>query len=263
VDGGFREKRARAAPAREKVRAGSARASKRRSLFVQQAEASFLRNPTSAFLANKQVSCGIQQVSCGMRVALLILMAVKLLSRTGCKITARCSHGVNRRSGTRACCGSLPARARPIVSHTRTPHAHATPRPPPRGRALLEKVNPGGNHQTHQAEHSRPRPTRHMVPSKNLHAIAPSTHCQSASSVEASSQPESHRRVAESARRHGSEKPEHPRNIDQTDTLICSTRVYKRYFYKKCEQKGMAGFARRAEVRSVRARARLLGCPPG
>ena len=55
--------------------------------------ASFLRNPTrtSAFLANKQVSCGSQQVSCGMRVALLILMAVKLLSRTGCKITARCS----------------------------------------------------------------------------------------------------------------------------------------------------------------------------
>ena len=131
MDGGFREKRARAAPARERVRAGSARASKRRSLFVQQesflrnptsAFASFLRNPTSAFhgafLANKQVSCGIQQVSCGMRVALLILMAVKLLSRTGCKITARCSHGVNRRSGTRACCGSLPARARPIVSHT-------------------------------------------------------------------------------------------------------------------------------------------------
>ena len=74
------------------------RASKRRSLFVQQE--SFLRNPTSAFLANKQVSCGIQQVSCGMRVALLILMAVKLLIRTGCKITARCSHGVNRRSGT-------------------------------------------------------------------------------------------------------------------------------------------------------------------
>ena len=92
---------------------------------------------------NKQVSCGIQQVSCGMRVALLILMAVKLLSRTGCKITARCSHGVNRRSGTRACCGSLPARAHPIVSHTTS---HATPRPPPRGRALLEKVNPGGNH---------------------------------------------------------------------------------------------------------------------
>ena len=95
MDGGFREKRARAAPAREKVRAGSARASKRRSLFVQQASflrnptsafASFLRNPTSAFLANKQVSCGIQQVSCGMRIALLILMAVTLLSRTGCVV---------------------------------------------------------------------------------------------------------------------------------------------------------------------------------
>ena len=96
------------------------------------------------FWPTMQVSCGIQQVSCGMRVALLILMAVKLLlSRTGCKITARYSHGVNRRSGTRACCGSLPARARPIVSHTtcaRYPPATA------RGRALLEKVNPGGNH---------------------------------------------------------------------------------------------------------------------
>ena len=86
--------------------------------------------------------------------------------------------------------------------------------------ALPARVRASASHsETHQAEHSRPRPTRHMVPSKNLHAIAPSTHCQSASSVEASSQPESHRRVAESARRHGSEKPEHPRNIDQTDTL--------------------------------------------
>ena len=86
--------------------------------------------------------------------------------------------------------------------------------------ALPARARASASHsETHQAEHSRPRPTRHMVPSKNLHAIAPSTHCQSASSVEASSQPESHRRVAESARRHGSEKPEHPRNIDQTDTL--------------------------------------------
>ena len=31
----------------------------------------------------------------------------------------------------------------------------------------------------------------------------------------------------------------------------------------KCERKEMAGFARRAEVRSVRAGARPLGCPPG
>ena len=97
--------------------------------------------------------------------------------------------------------------------------------------ALPARARASASHsETHQAEHSRPRPTRHMVPSKNLHAIAPSTHCQSASSVEASSQPESHRRVAESARRHGSEKPEHPRNIDQTDTLslrhaICSSHI--------------------------------------
>ena len=88
--------------------------------------------------------------------------------------------------------------------------------------ALPARARASASHsETHQAEHSRPRPTRHMVPSKNLHAIAPSTHCQSASSVEASSQPESGiapRRVAESARRHGSEKPEHTPEIYNPDT---------------------------------------------
>ena len=117
VPSSAKRERAQRQHARKCVQGRHERASESRSLFVSSKQVSCGIQQV-LFLANKQVSCGIQQVSCGMRVALLILMAVKLLSRTGCKIIARCSHGLDRRSGTRACCGSLPAQARPIVSQT-------------------------------------------------------------------------------------------------------------------------------------------------